>query len=275
MIHLAAISNDPMGNLFEGVTRNINFGASVRLAELAKAHGVRAFVFASSCSVYGGGSAYPKKESDTVEPLTAYAKSKIDTEIELRKLASEDFCVTVLRFATACGWSERFRTDLVLNDFVASAFVNGNVEILSDGQPFRPLICVKDMAKALAWGGQRDPKLGGEFLVVNCGSNDWNFRIKDLALAVSECIPNISVKFSSQTTVDKRSYQVDFSLYKELAPDCYPSQGLDKTIGEIWAGLSIMDSIDADYRNSKFMRLVHLKYLIESNQLNEDIKWVA
>lgn len=148
IVHLAAISNDPMGNIFEEVTFDINHRASVDLAKEAKRNGVKAFIFASSCSMYGLADDTPRKESSPLNPLTAYAKSKSYTEVELQKLADKHFKVTSLRFATACGMSERLRLDLVVNDFVACAVTSKNITILSDGTPWRPLIHVKDMARA-------------------------------------------------------------------------------------------------------------------------------
>jgi len=151
IVHLAAISNDPMGKTFEEVTDAINFRASVELARQAKAAGVRSFVFASSCSMYGMADDTPRKETSPLNPLTAYAKSKVSTETELQKLADKSFRVTCLRFATACGMSDRLRLDLVVNDFVACAVTSKNITILSDGTPWRPLIHVKDMARAFDW----------------------------------------------------------------------------------------------------------------------------
>jgi len=151
VVHLAAISNDPMGNTFEKVTFDINFLASVELAKQAKIAGVKTFIFASSCSMYGQADDTPRKETSALNPLTAYAKSKVRTEVELQKLADKNFKVTCLRFATACGMSDRLRLDLVVNDFVACAVTSGNITILSDGTPWRPLIHVKDMARAFDW----------------------------------------------------------------------------------------------------------------------------
>ncbi len=147
VVHLSGISNDPIGNMFEEVTDQINFQASIDLAQQAKTAGVKSFVFASSCSIYGFADDSPRKEGDPLNPLTAYARSKVDTEMGLQKLADSSFTVTCLRFATACGMSKRLRLDLVLNDFVANALAKGRIEILSDGTPWRPLIHVKDMAR--------------------------------------------------------------------------------------------------------------------------------
>ncbi|MFO0768088.1 MAG: SDR family oxidoreductase [Nitrospiraceae bacterium] len=157
IVYLAAISNDPMGASFEGVTMDVNCRAAVAMAEMAKSCGAKSFVFASSCSVYGFAEEGAKTEESMVNPLTAYAKSKIEAEQELAKFAAAGFSVTCLRFSTACGMSDRLRLDLVLNDFVASALATGKITILSDGTPWRPLIHIKDMAKAIDWGSSVSP----------------------------------------------------------------------------------------------------------------------
>ena len=145
IVHLAAISNDPMGNEFKNVTLDINYRASINLAKLAKSVGVKSFIFASSCSMYGAAEDKAKTENSSLNPLTAYAKSKVYTEKELEPLADNEFKVTSLRFSTACGMSDRLRLDLVLNDFVAGAVASKKITILSDGSPWRPLINIKDM----------------------------------------------------------------------------------------------------------------------------------
>ena len=176
VIHLAAISNDPIGNRFEDVTLDINYRASIDLARKAKAAGVGSFVFASSCSMYGLADDKPRTESSPLNPLTAYARSKVFTERDLEPLASDEFRVTSLRFSTACGWSARLRLDLVLNDFVAGAVASGKISILSDGTPWRPLIDVRDMARAIDWAISRPSSIGGGFLAVNVGSDGGTIR---------------------------------------------------------------------------------------------------
>src|SRR6267154_1766004 len=216
VVHLAAISNDPMGKTFEEVTFDINLRGSVELARQAKAAGAKAFVFASSCSMYGQADDTPRKESSPLNPLTAYAKSKVLTEVDLRKIADSDFTVTCLRFATACGMSDRLRLDLVVNDFVACAVTSGNITILSDGTPWRPLIHVKDMARAMDWAIQR--KEGETFLVVNAGSDQWNYQVKELAMEVQKIFVDIEININPNAQPDKRSYKVSFDLYEKLAP---------------------------------------------------------
>ncbi|MEO0468822.1 MAG: SDR family oxidoreductase [Bacteroidota bacterium] len=224
VVSLAAISNDPIGNQFEDVTFNINYRANVNIAKLAKKNGVKKFIFASSCSVYGAAEAGARTEDSTLNPLTAYAKSKIQSEIDLEPLADSDFQITCHRFATACGMSERLRLDLVLNDFVAGAITSGEITILSDGTPWRPLINVLDMARAIRWSHERTNEQGGEFLVVNTGSNVWNYQIKELAYAVQELLPEIKVSVNENAEPDKRSYSVNFdkfALYERLSGSAF------------------------------------------------------
>lgn len=273
VINLAAISNDPMGNKFEEVTLDINHRSGINVAKRAKELGVRSFVFASSCSMYGAASDAPKTEDSTLNPLTAYARSKVATEKDLQPLADANFTVTCLRFATACGMSPRLRLDLVLNDFVACALTSKNISILSDGTPWRPLINVRDMAVAIDWAVSRKASNGGEFLAVNTGSTNWNYQVKDLAQAVADLIPGVTVSINTDAPPDKRSYRVDFSLYEKLAPDYQPRYDLAATIVDLKQGLEAMNFKDADFRSSKLMRLKVLTSLQENNEMDLNLAW--
>jgi nucleoside-diphosphate-sugar epimerase len=273
VVHLAAISNDPMGDRFRDVTHDVNFLASLRLAKAAKAAGVSRFVFASSCSVYGFAEGGARSEDAPLNPLTAYAKSKIAMEEELRKLADDKFVVTCLRFATACGASDRLRLDLVLNDFVAGAIAAREISVLSDGTPWRPLIHVKDMALAMDWAIGRDNAVGGSFLALNSGSNEWNYQVRDLAEAVAEVIPGVEVCINTEAQPDKRSYQVDFGLYKQLAPDHQPQVTLRGAIQDLADRLEFMKFNDRDFRNSQLMRLKVLSEHCAQGRLNGRLEW--
>lgn len=273
VVHLAAISNDPMGHVYETMTMEINHAASVSLAQLAKTAGVKSFVFASSCSVYGSADDHARSENSALNPLTAYARSKIATERDLQPLADERFQVTCLRFATACGWSPRLRLDLVLNDFVASALANGQIEILSDGTPLRPLINVKDMARAIEWAITRPRRPGDQYFAVNVGRNDANYQVQDLALAVEKVIPNVEVKINKNAQPDKRSYRVDFSLFERLAPMHQPEQDLAGTISALKAGLEDIGFADANFRESRLIRLKALNALRSSGRIDEKLYW--
>ncbi len=275
VVHLAAVSNDPMGKRFESVTRAINQDASVRLAKLAAAAGVRSFVFASSCSMYGAAEGGPREETDPTNPLTAYARSKIGTETELAALELGDMTTTCLRFATACGMSDRLRLDLVLNDFVACALTTGKITVLSDGSPWRPLIDVADMARAIEWAIARSANSGGRHLAVNAGSDSWNYQVRDLAAAVARAVPGARVSINTDAPPDKRSYQVDFSLFKKLAPHHQPVISLERSIARLCDGLDAMGFSDGDFRNSPYMRLKMLETHIASDRLGDDLRWTG
>lgn len=273
VVHLSAISNDPMGQTYEAVTMDVNHQAGIRLARQAKAAGVRAFVFASSCSIYGAGGESAKTETSDLNPLTAYARSKVASELDLRPLAADDFCVTCLRFATACGWSDRLRLDLVVNDFVAGAVTSGDINILSDGTPWRPLIHVQDMARAIEWALGRETSHGGAFLAINTGADNWNYQVRDLAQAIAEIIPGTEVSLNAAAPPDKRSYRVDFGLYREMAPAHQPQRTLPDTIAELRDGLLAMNFRDAAFRSSQLMRLRVLTALRESGELTDELTW--
>lgn len=269
VIYLAAISNDPMGNAFEQPTLDINFKSAITIAEKAKQQGVQHFVFASSCSVYGFADTAPRTETSEVNPLTAYAKSKVNAENALQPLADENFQVTCLRFATACGYSDRLRLDLVLNDFVASAIADKKITILSDGTPWRPLIHVKDMARAMDWAIQR--KEGGQFLIVNTGSNQWNYQVKELATAVQKLFDNVEVSINTNAQPDKRSYKVSFDLFEQLAPDHQPQISLEAAVKDLKDGLLAMNFSDADFRQSRLMRLKMIQQLMDNGIVDNNL----
>jgi nucleoside-diphosphate-sugar epimerase len=273
VVHLAAVSNDPMGNRFERVTEDINHKASLALAEKAAEAGVRRFVFASSCSVYGFAPGAARQESDELNPQTAYARSKVATEAGLAQMPAGDMVITCLRFATACGMSDRLRLDLVLNDFVAAATSTGKITVLSDGTPWRPLIDIRDMARAIAWAILRDPVEGGPCLSVNVGSRERNYQVKDLAEAVAAAIPGTEVSINRRAQPDNRSYQVDFSLFARLAPDHQPQVTLAQSIDMLYRGLSAMGFRDPEFRNSPLVRLRTLEAHIAAGRLTGDLRW--
>ena len=274
IVYLAAISNDPMGNEFESVTKDVNYKSALKIAKVAKDLGVSNYVFASSCSVYGFAEDGMRTESSDLNPLTAYAKSKINAEKDLEDIANQVFNVTCLRFATACGFSSRLRLDLVLNDFVASTVTRGKIEILSDGTPWRPLIHVKDMARAMSWAINRIGSNGGNFLAVNAGSNDWNYQIKELAEGVKQVLPQVFIEINEKAAPDKRSYKVDFSLFADLAPDFCPIVSLEEAVRGLVLGLKEINFNDSNFRESQLLRLNILRDHINSNRLNKNLEWI-
>jgi len=273
VIQLAAISNDPMGKEFESVTQDINTEAVYLSALQAKQAGVSHFVFASSCSVYGAGGSDAKSERAALNPLTAYANSKVNAEERLKELADNQFVVTCLRFATACGWSPRLRLDLVLNDFIVGAILNKKISILSDGTPWRPLIHVKDMARSIEWASLRTNENGGNFLIMNTGSDQWNYQVKDLAYAVQDVIGGVDVLINDQALPDKRSYRVDFSLFRSLAVNHQPVYDLCDTISEMSTELTKSNLNDLLLNQNNLIRLKVLTDLRNAGKINEQLYW--
>jgi len=263
VIHLAALSNDAMGVRFNSLTQEVNYQASVRLAKLAKQAGVLRFVFASSCSVYGAaGDGSSRSEQDPTNPLTAYAKSKILVEQDLKQLASPDFQVSALRFATACGPSSRLRLDLVLNDFVATAITQKKIKIQSDGSPMRPLIHVRDMARAMDWAVNR---AGDNYLVLNIGSEIWNYSILELAEHCKDLIPGVEIERNPAALKDQRSYQVDFQKFKNLAPHHQPLRNIEMTVEALSRLCQNLDLTDRD----KYVRLAVLNNYLSGGDLKD------
>jgi UDP-glucose 4-epimerase len=273
VVHLAAVSNDPMGKRFEDATIAINQHASVRLARLAANAGVRNFVFASSCSVYGYAEGRPRQEGDPLNPLTAYARSKIGTEEELARFDG-DMTITCLRFATACGMSPRLRLDLVLNDFVAGALLAGEVKVLSDGTPWRPLIDVADMALAIEWALTRSAGQGGQYLAVNAGTDAGNHQVKTIAEMVARIVGHTTVSINRDAPPDKRSYQVDFGLYRALAPAHQPRVTLEQSVDRLLRGLISAQEVPDALLRATATRLGTLEGHIDAGRIDQDLRWI-
>ena len=267
VVQLAAVSNDPIGKEFENATMGINAEAAIATAKLAKEAGVKRFVFASSCSMYGAGSDSLRKETDTLNPLTAYARSKVATEEGLRGMATDDFMVTSLRFSTACGASPMLRLDLVLNDFVATALRTGKIEVLSDGSPWRPLIHVEDMARAIEWACTRD---GDKHVEVNVGSQNWTWQIGQLAKDVGDVLGGVEVEINTDAQPDNRSYRVDFSKFEQLAPNHQPQKDFAEAVHDLAVQVKAMDFAGTDVRGSNFIRLNILRGLVEDEKLDKE-----
>jgi nucleoside-diphosphate-sugar epimerase len=274
VIQLAAISNDPIGNKFEKVTLEVNYESVINIAKMAKKAGIKKMVFASSCSVYGFAEEAARTEESSVNPLTAYAKSKVLAERDLAPLADDDFTVTCLRFATACGMSDRLRLDLVLNDFVAGAISKGEINIMSDGSPWRPLINVRDMGKAIIWGIERKALPGDNYLVLNTGSNQWNYQVKYLANAIHDILTETIVSINEDAQPDKRSYRVSFDKFEKLAAGYTPAYNLGQTIKDLVDGLQNLDFRDTNYRQSGLIRLHVVNELLSQNILNNNLELV-
>ena len=268
VVHLAAVSNDPMGNLDEGVTYDVNLTGTVALARIAKEAGVRHFVFASSCSVYGQSGAEFRSELDPPDPLTPYAKSKVLAERELALVADASFEVSCLRFSTAAGWSANLRSDLVVNDLTFGALRDGRLVLKSDGLAWRPIIDVSDMARAILWflenALRSDP-----FLVVNIGSEDETYTILEIASRIATLIPGTQVEFATDSSSDGRSYRVSFERMKQLG-DFRPRVTLAQTVLELVKRWDSILGVPPD----DFVRLHALTELRNGNALDNQLRWV-
>ena len=266
VVDLAAISNDPMGQAFEDATYRINKVAAVDLAKKCSMAGVKKFIYASSCSIYGQAGDKRRTENDPKMPLTAYAKSKWEAEKMLEPLGTRNFGIIALRFATACGWSPHFRADLVLNDFVLTAQIEGKISVLSDGTPWRPLIHAKDIGRSIAWACQTD-KTG--FDVYNVGSNKWTLTIGDLAAQVSD-IMEVPFEIFDCQGHDTRSYKVAFDKFERDATGFLAIQNLRGAVSEMQQRLlPHLDNLQ-DFRSGDLMRLNVLKKLRFGNELSSE-----
>ncbi|WP_019530921.1 NAD-dependent epimerase/dehydratase family protein [Dasania marina] len=270
VVHLAAVSNDPIGKSFEQATESINLTGTLALAAKAKSAHVGRFVLASSCSVYGAAAEELVDESGILNPLTAYARSKVDSEQQLAQLADDSFQVSCLRFGTACGYAPRTRLDLVVNDFVASSIANKEIYLLSSGNAWRPFIHVEDMARAIDWALHRD---GVAIEVVNIGSAAMTLRVNALAELTATIISDAKVTYAQDASPDNRSYQVDFSRYQRLAPDYQPQWDMPATIQDLVENFQKIGFSNGNFRTSLLIRLNSLRQLIESGQLDEQLRW--
>jgi nucleoside-diphosphate-sugar epimerase len=255
VMHLAAISNDPMGDVDPELTLSVNRDASVRLAELAKEAGVPRFLFAGSCSVYGQATDHDVVESDPLNPLTAYARSKIEVEEAVRPLAEETFTPLFLRNATAYGASPMLRIDLVVNNLLACAHALGEIRIMSDGTPWRPLIHCRDIARAfLAFADADVP--GGT--AVNVGGNDENYQVREIAELVQKLVPHAQIEFTGEAGNDPRSYRVSFDLLSRLVPSFRLEYTLWQGMAELHEKLREHEFSREDWDGDRFVRLRRL-----------------
>ncbi|HBE67612.1 MAG TPA: NAD-dependent dehydratase [Planctomycetaceae bacterium] len=254
VMHLAALSNDPLGNLDERLTDEINCLASVRLAELAAKAGVERFLFSSSCSTYGAAGDALLAEDATLNPVTAYGHSKVEAEAGILALASDTFSPTALRNATAFGYSSRWRQDIVLNDFAASAWLNKQVKILSDGTPWRPLVHIGDICRAFTTIATADrSQIHAESF--NVGSNSANYRVSELAEIVAGEIPDCSIDYAPGGGPDKRCYRVDCSKIVEHVPAFACEFGVQDGVSEMLEAFAKYGLASEDIAAGKYARL--------------------
>ena len=270
VLHLAALSNDPLGELNSQLTYQINYLSTVRLAELSKKAGVKKFIFSSSCSTYGKNTETVNEESD-LEPLTQYAKSKVNSEFKILELKDDVFCPTVLRNATVYGYSPNLRLDLVVNNLTASAFVTGKVKLLSDGTAWRPLLHVEDMANAFltVMRAQNELVTGQIF---NVGNNNDNFSVREIAEHVQQVVPNSEVEFANISNKDFRSYKVDFDKIVRIL-NFKTRWNLQDGIKQLYNIFTKEKFSESDFHDKKFYRVEQLKWLIEEGHIDENFKF--
>ena len=258
VMHLAGISNDPMGDLNPEITYSINKDASINLARLSKQAGVKKFLFSSSCSIYGKGINNDLNETASVNPLTAYAISKIDVEKQLTEMADESFCPVFLRNSTAYGYSPMLRIDLVVNNLLSCAIAKGDIRIMSDGKPWRPLIHCKDIARAfVALANAPVEKISAK--AINIGSNEENYQVKDVADNVQKLIPSAKIVFTGEVGNDPRDYRVNFDLLHKILPDFKLEYSLQSGMEELYEKLQEINFSEKDFDGERFIRLKLLR----------------
>jgi nucleoside-diphosphate-sugar epimerase len=272
VVHLAAISNDPLGDLNPGCTWDINHKASVRLAEVAKRAGVSRFLYSSSCSVYGAASPDDVlAETAAFSPITAYAQSKVKVEADVAKLADDDFSPTYLRNATVYGASPRLRGDLVVNNLVGWAFATGRVYLKSDGTPWRPLVHVEDVCRAFL-AVLRAPRERIHDQAFNVGRNGENYRVRQVAELVSQEVPNSRIDFAEGAGPDPRCYRVDFTKIERSLPDYEPKWTVALGVAELHAAFRRELMRTEDLEGDRYVRIRRIVRMLEAGWLDPNLR---
>lgn len=272
ILHLAGLSNDPLGDLIPALTFEINYHASVRLAQLAKVAGVERFVFSSSCSNYGAGGEEWLTEESPFNPVTPYGISKVRVEQDVAPLADDNFSPTFLRSATAYGVSAKLRFDLAVNNLTAWAFTTGRVLLKSDGTAWRPFIHVEDMARAFL-AVLEAPREAVHKEAFNVGRPEENYRIRDIAEIVADVVPNSHVEFAEDAEPDKRCYRVDSRKIARVLPAYQPQWTVRKGVEELYAAYQQIGLQVKDFEGPRYRRISHIKELIASGRLDENFRW--
>ena len=261
-MHLAAISNDPMGDLDPEITRSINARGSIALARAAKAAGVPRFLFSSSCSIYGQAEGRPLAEEDALNPVSVYAESKIAAEEGITLLADRDFSPAYLRNATAYGHSPMLRIDLVVNNLLGCAVAKGDIRIMSDGTPWRPLIHCKDIARAFV-AFLEAPRAVIHNQRVNVGGDAENYRVRDVAAIVQRLVPGTSIVYTGEVGKDPRDYRVDFTRLGKLLPDFRLEYTLAAGMEELLSRYRAHGFSARDFDGDRFVRLRTLRHRLD------------
>lgn len=274
VVHLAALSNDPLGNLDPQLTYDINHHASVKLAEIAKQAGAKRFVFSSSCSTYGAAGDDFLDENASLNPVTPYGESKVMVEREVRLLADENFSPTYMRNATAYGVSPRLRLDIVLNDLVASAVTTGRILIKSDGTPWRPIVHIRDIiAAAVAVLDAPRELVHNE--TFNVGRTEENYRIRELADIVGETVPGCVVEYAPGGGPDKRCYRVTCEKIRRVLPAFRPQWTARKGAQELYDAYRAAHLTREDVENGRYTRLNIIGRLLKTEKIDKSLHWIS
>jgi nucleoside-diphosphate-sugar epimerase len=272
IVHLAALSNDPIGNLVAGWTEEINCQASIRLAELAKEAGIRRYLFSSSCIMYGMSTASVVTEESPLDPKTEYARSKVIAEQGISKLADDNFSPSFLRNGTIYGVSSRMRFDTVLNDLVGTAVTTKQVKLFSDGKPWRPVIHVADVASAFLTVLQA-PLADVHNQAFNTGANHLNHQVIELAEIVTKTVPGCTLEVLAQPGADQRTYKADFGKFAKVFPKFEWKWDAVKGAQELYETFERIDLTCEMFTDKRFTRLKWLRHLLDTKQLNDKLRW--
>lgn len=272
VVHLAALSNDPLGNLNASLTYDINHGASVRLAQLAKAAGVRRFVFSSSCSTYGAAGDAFHDETAPLNPVTAYGETKVLVERDIAALADAHFSPTYMRNATAYGVSPRLRLDIVLNDLVACAYTTGRVFIKSDGSPWRPIVHIRDIIAAVVAVLESPPEVIHN-QTFNVGQSTENYRIRELAGIVAETVPGSRVEYAPDGGPDKRCYRINCDKIKRRLPNFRPQWTAHRGAQELYDAYRSVGLTREAVECGRYVRMNRIQQLLKAGQLDASLRW--
>ena len=272
IIHLAGLSNDPLGDYRPELTEEINQKASIRLAEIAKKAGIQRFLFASSCSTYGAAGDDFLDENASFNPVTPYGISKVNVEAALNQMADDNFCPTYLRASTAYGLSPRIRFDLVTNNLTAWAFTTGKVYLKSDGSPWRPIVHVRDISLAYIAALQA-PRALVHNEAFNVGLTSENYQVKEIAEMVREIVPECQLDFAPTAGPDKRNYRVNCDKIASTLHEFKPQWTARKGIQELYNAFQKSGLTLKDFEGITYKRIAHLKKLIEDGLLTENLHW--